>query len=245
MKIAVRMDDITPDMDWEKFEAFKTILDKYNIKPLLGIVPDCRDAHLHKTEDVPDFFDRMKKLKEEGCVLAMHGYRHLYGTKRGGLFPLNHFSEFAGFSYEKQKNMIALGKQILNENGIETDIFMAPAHSYDGKTLKALKENGFTKITDGFGKSPYLWRGMTFYPISFLMQKSLEPSEGTTTMVVHINETSDEEMKHYEELFEEHKEQLLSYEEFMKETPVKRNVFGHIKEYAMASFKHYAVKMKS
>ena len=40
MKIAVRMDDITPDMDWEKFEAFKTILDKYNIKPLLGIVPD-------------------------------------------------------------------------------------------------------------------------------------------------------------------------------------------------------------
>ncbi|MED9806067.1 MAG: DUF2334 domain-containing protein, partial [Lachnospiraceae bacterium] len=51
------MDDITPDMDWEKFEAFKTILDKYNIKPLLGIVPDCRDAHLHKTEDVPDFFD--------------------------------------------------------------------------------------------------------------------------------------------------------------------------------------------
>ena len=77
MKIAVRMDDITPDMDWEKFEAFKTILDKYNIKPLLGIVPDCRDAHLHKTEDVPDFFDRMKKLKEEGCFLAMHGYRHL------------------------------------------------------------------------------------------------------------------------------------------------------------------------
>ena len=54
----------------------------------------------------------------------------------------------------------------------------------------------------------------------------------------------DEEMKHYEELFEEHKEQLLSYEEFMKETPVKRNVFGHIKEYIMASFKHYAVKMK-
>ena len=86
---------------------------------------------------------------------------------------------------------------------------------------------------------------MTFYPISFLMQKSLEPSEGTTTMVVHINETGDEEMKHYEELFEEHKEQLLSYEEFMKETPVKRNVFGHIKEYIMASFKHYAVKMKS
>lgn len=245
MKIAVRMDDITPDMDWEKFETFTALLDKYNIKPLLGIVPDCRDAHLHKTEEAADFWDKMKKLQQDGYVLAMHGYRHLYGTRKGGLFPLNHFSEFAGFSYEKQKEMIDRGKQILREKGIETDIFMAPAHSYDRKTLKALKDNGFTKITDGFGKAPYVWKGITFYPISFLLQKSLEPSAGITTMVVHVNEVSDEEMKHYEELFEEHKEQLLSYKDYMEETPVKRNVFGQIKEHAMASFKHYAVKMKS
>ena len=28
MKITIRMDDITPDMDWEKFERFKAVLDK-------------------------------------------------------------------------------------------------------------------------------------------------------------------------------------------------------------------------
>ena len=48
MKIAVRMDDITPDMDWEKFLAFKEILDTFGIKPLIGVVPDNRDENLHR-----------------------------------------------------------------------------------------------------------------------------------------------------------------------------------------------------
>ena len=36
MKIAVRMDDIAPGMDWKKFNDFKELLDEYGIKPLIG-----------------------------------------------------------------------------------------------------------------------------------------------------------------------------------------------------------------
>ena len=46
MKIAVRLDDITPDMDWERFYRFKALLDKYQIRPLIGVVPDNRDENL-------------------------------------------------------------------------------------------------------------------------------------------------------------------------------------------------------
>ena len=46
MKIAVRLDDITPDMDWESFLRFKELLDRYQVKPLIGIVPDNQDEHL-------------------------------------------------------------------------------------------------------------------------------------------------------------------------------------------------------
>lgn len=244
MKIAVRMDDITPDMDWEKFEAFKKILDSHGIKPLLGIVPDCKDNHLHKTGEAEDFWDKMKALQADGWVLAMHGYRHLYGTRKGGCFPLNHFSEFAGFSYEKQKQMLTAGREILKEKGIETDIFMAPAHSYDRNTIKALKETGFCKITDGFGKAPYLWKGMTFYPISMIFSKSLQESEGTTTMVVHVNEISEERMENYEKMFAEHKGQFISYGEYLAMTPGRRNVFGHMGEYLLAGAKHYMVQRK-
>ena len=55
MKIAVRMDDITPDMDWEKFLAFKEILDAHDIKPLIGVVPDNKDENLHRAGEAGDF----------------------------------------------------------------------------------------------------------------------------------------------------------------------------------------------
>ena len=46
MKITIRMDDITPGMDWKKFERFKAILDKHGGKPLVGVVPVNRAKRL-------------------------------------------------------------------------------------------------------------------------------------------------------------------------------------------------------
>ena len=174
MKIAIRLDDITPDMDWEKFLIFKELLTLYNIKPLIGVVPENKDNNLIREEKKADFWSYVKELQKEGWSIAMHGYQHIYDTNQGGMFPLNHFSEFAGHSLEIQKKKIKTGKALLEEKGIYTDIFMAPAHSYDKNTLTALKENGFCKITDGFGSKPYIWQGMTFYPISFRMSDSLK-----------------------------------------------------------------------
>ena len=37
MNITVRLDDITPDMDWERFYKFKALLDQYQVKPLIGV----------------------------------------------------------------------------------------------------------------------------------------------------------------------------------------------------------------
>ena len=50
MKIAVRLDDITPDMDWERFLAVKKLLDRYKIKPLIGVIPDNRDENIKGKE---------------------------------------------------------------------------------------------------------------------------------------------------------------------------------------------------
>ena len=43
-QFSIRLDDITPDMDWEQFYRVKKILDKFSIKPLIGIVPDNQDC---------------------------------------------------------------------------------------------------------------------------------------------------------------------------------------------------------
>lgn len=244
MKIAVRMDDITPDMNWDNFSFFRDLFDKSGITPLLGIVPKNSDKNLQIEPEREDFYEIMKGLKQEGYVLAMHGYQHLYTTKKGGCFPLNHFSEFAGVPYEQQKRMLADGKRILSENGIETDIFMAPAHSYDNNTLRALKEVGFTKLTDGFGTTPYLWKEMVFYPISFRLAGSLKKQKGYTTLVIHANTINDSDRQRYTTLFAQNRETFISYEEYLRAKPVKRGVFAGAVEYGMANIKHSLVSIR-
>lgn len=243
MKIAVRMDDITPDMDWKNFRFFQHLFEEAGIAPLLGIVPENRDTKLQVDTSRQDFYELMRDLQNSGYCLAMHGCYHVYTTKQGGLFPLNRYSEFAGVSYERQKEMLALGKAKLLEQGIETDIFMAPAHSYDKNTLRALKELGFTKITDGFGKAPYTDRGLTFYPISFMLGRSLKAKAGTTTMVIHANTITDAEREKYRNIFREHGKDMISYSEYLKLEPVKRGMFGRIKEYLLAVMKRLLVKI--
>ena len=184
-------------------------------------------------------------MQDSGWCIALHGYQHVYTTSKGGLFPLNCFSEFAGIPLSHQRMMIQEGTEILKQHGISTDIFMAPAHSYDRNTLKALKEFGYKKITDGFGKRPYRWHGLTFYPISCMLSRSFKKKKGITTMVVHTNEIDDAGMKILEELLQSHRDSLISYENFWMAESVDRGFLGHLAEYLLAVMKRILVKLKS
>lgn len=250
MRIAIRMDDITPDMDWMKFMRFKALCDLYQVKPLIGVVPDNMDENLHigepETDAVSDFWQYLRELEQNGWCIAQHGVTHIYTTKRMGCFPLNRLSEFAGIAYEKQYESLKRGRDILQEHGIRTDLFMAPAHSFDRNTIKALKKLGFRRMTDGFGNYPYLWQGMIFYPISYQQSSVLKKKaeKGYTTFVVHTNTMNDKDFERYEQLFAMHKDRLLSYSELLKLKPKKRGVPGRGKEYLMAVIKFVLVNMR-
>ena len=76
MRISIRMDDITPDMDWTKFLRFKELCDLYQVKPLIGVVPDNQDANLHIDTSEPafigEFWKYIKVLENEGWCIAQH-----------------------------------------------------------------------------------------------------------------------------------------------------------------------------
>ncbi len=245
MKISIRMDDITPDMDWTKFLRFKELCDLYQVKPLIGVVPDNQDEMLQVDEARPDFWEYILELQREGWVVAQHGSEHIYKTKKMGCFPLNRLSEFAGLTYEEQFEALKRGQDILKGHGILTDIFMAPAHSYDRNTLKALKALGFEKITDGFGKLPYTCKGLCYYPISFQQSKSLKQKQGYTTFVVHANTMDEADFARYEKLFAAYKNRLISYENYLQIESTPRGVFSALKEYIMALAKFCLVNGKS
>lgn len=245
MKIAVRLDDITPDMDYEKFYRMKQLLDTYQIKPLIGVVPFNEDKNLMRNPKREDFAEFLQGLIGEGYVAALHGYQHLYSSNKGGIFPLNHFSEYVGIPFEKQDEMIASGKKRLQEWGVETDIFMAPAHTFDGNTLKALKKNGFRYVTDGFGKQPYKRKGLVFLPIAIKQSDCNKQSNNYTTIVFHTNTMEEQEFGKYQKMFEENKEHFISYADYMNLEPCNRTILGHIWEYGMATMKHVLVRLRA
>ena len=140
--ILIRFDDICPTMNWEQWAKACALLDAYGKKPLIGVIPDCKDPDLQINEAKENFWEYVRELQAQGYKIAMHGHQHIFISQHKGMVNNRVGSEFAGLSYEKQLEKILAGQKILKEHGIETDVFFAPAHSYDLNTLRALKKAG-------------------------------------------------------------------------------------------------------
>ena len=77
----------------------------------------------------------------------------------------------------------------MEQNGVSTDIWMAPNHSFDWATLKALQDLGFGAITDGIGLYPFFWQSIVFIP-----QQIWRPRYfpfGLLTICLHPNNIDD------------------------------------------------------
>ena len=243
MKIALRVDVDTYRGTRDGVPALCRILDKHGIKPLIGVVPDNQDKKLKKSAPREDFWEYIRGLQQQGWVVAMHGYNHVYTTREPGMFPIGDKSEFAGVPYPRQDEMIREGKRILKSHGIITDFFMAPSHSFDKNTLKALKVNGFYRITDGFGIHPYEREGMIFYPISISKSKTLSSKEeGIVTFVYHAATMSNRDFDNLDKLFD--RADVVSYDEFLHYDAKMRGLKEEAQEYMTAKAKYLAVRLK-
>lgn len=209
-----RLDDITPDMDWDRFYRVKAIFDKYKIKPLIGVVPENQDEGLQRTAPREEFWESVRSLAEEGWCIAQHGYRHVYETKASGLLGLKKASEFAGLPFETQFWKLKNGREILQKRGLDVTIFMAPGHTYDRNTLKALKKLGFLCVTDGYTDIPCYSRGLLFVPC-----KSSRPvlKKGLDTVCIHCNDLGEGDFRELENFLETHKNQVLPFEEVVSQ----------------------------
>lgn len=208
-QIMFRLDDISPDMDRNKFERVKDIFFKNSIAPLIGVVPENRDNTLHIQDGNIVFWEEIIRLQEHGWKVAQHGTYHQYATDNSGILGINPFSEFAGLSYEAQYNILQTGKAILESHNICTDIFMAPGHTYDVNTLKALKACGFRTVTDGLYKQPYKYYGLLFIPCRLLGYKV---NKGIETVCLHTNTMSEKDFCRLEDFCRKNADRIVSFE---------------------------------
>lgn len=194
-KYIYRMDDVTPDMNWDKFLIYLKLFNKHGVKPLIGVVPENKDNKLSINKPKIEFWEFLRDGKRRQFFdIAQHGYQHLYVTTNEGLltkkFGFKNQSEFAGLDYLTQYVKISKGKEIMIKNGVETDIFMAPSHSFDNLTIRALQRLGFKYITDGIGLFPF-----TYDKLKFLPQQCWAPRKfhlGIITICLHTNTIKDD-----------------------------------------------------
>lgn len=207
-RLILRLDDAAERMDVEKWNRIEQLLDKYNIRPLVGVIPDCKDSKMDKYKKDPLFWDKVHRWMDKGWTIAMHGYRHVYDTDDGGINPVNNKSEFAGHSYEEQAIRIRNGLKIMNEHGVKPTVFFAPGHTFDVNTLNALKkETRIRIISDTVAWDTYYEKGFFFIPQQSGRVRKL-PFR-TCTFCYHPNTMSEAEFNHLEMFIDSYRSNII------------------------------------
>lgn len=162
----IRLDDACEYMDNEKWNKMEEILDEYGIKPIVGVIPNCKDPKiLNKYKKESGFWTKVKRWEDKGWSIALHGYDHCYITRSAGINPIHNRSEFAGVSIEIQKQKIRDGLHIFEANNLYPDIFFAPGHTFDENTIEALKqESSIRIISDTIASKVYVKNDIAYIP---------------------------------------------------------------------------------
>jgi predicted deacetylase len=179
------------------------------VQPLLGVIPNNQDPDLLQFPHRDDFWEHIRGQMMRGWDVACHGYRHILDSPSGGILNINSRGEFAGHPEEIQRERLAKGLAILRGHGIQTDIFMAPAHSYDEVTLSAMRKVGLTRITDGYSLYPYEQQGILHVPQLFAQPRSMP--FGVYTFSLHPNHLTCDQLARIKHFLEHNKQKVVGF----------------------------------
>lgn len=192
-RFILRFDDICPTMNWRIWRQLESDLYDLNIKPLMAVIPDNRDRELMvSAPGVDDFWNSVRAWQARGWTIGLHGYQHRYLTQMAGLYGRMPRSEFAGLPYESQEIKLQNAIRIFREQQVSPEVWVAPAHSFDAKTVAILSKLGVRIISDGYAIYPYQdAEGVTWIPQQFGKFRKLP--FGVWTICCHFNSWTDAE----------------------------------------------------
>lgn len=226
----IRLDDACPTMHKERWAKIEEILDKYNIKPMVGVIPNNKDPKQVLSECDASFWKHVKDWESKGWAIALHGYDHEYSSSDGlrGLNPMWNRSEFAGLSLEEQKYKIREGVKILRNNGISPKYFFAPSHTFDENTIEALRqESDIRVISDTIGRKPYRKADFVFIP-QVVGHCTEMPISGIWTFCLHPNGMTDADFIATEKFTRNHQNEFISFDDINYEEVGLKTTFDKL-----------------
>lgn len=187
----IRLDDACSTMNRGKWALVERVLDEVGVKPIVAVVPDNRDPALIFEDADIAFWDKVRAWQGKGWTVAMHGHTHvMYPTDHKLLVPYYKRSEFAGLSAETQSAKIRAAWQLFLTQRIVPEVWVAPAHSFDLLTLKAIREETSIRVVS----DDIAWN--TFYEHDFhwipqQLWTFADHWSGLWTVCLHPNQMSE------------------------------------------------------
>ena len=210
--LLIRIDDIAENMNWALINKCEILFDRYNIKPLLGVIPCNQDKELYSYEKNNDFWNKVRSWQKKGWEISMHGFSHVYDqeTNRKDYFNYGGGSEFCGHDYSMQFSRIKKGLKKFDDEKIRIRSFFAPNHTYDKNTFAVLKELGIKHIIDGYGLIPYTENKLNFIPQLFY--KEIMLPFGIQSTQIHLNYWSEVDYKNFESFVLKNNNKIIDFE---------------------------------
>jgi len=220
----LRFDDLCPTMDGARWRRYAELIARFEMKPILAVVPDNRDPELMC--DAPDsgFWEEMRLLEAGGATIGLHGFQHLCVSEGQSLVPLHARSEFAGVAKETQAEWIRAGLGILRGHGLDPRIWVAPRHGFDAGTLEVLREQGIGLISDGFAKGPFRSGEVAWIPQQ--LWRPVEKRAGLWTICLHANTATDEEVAALDAFISRYAAQFTSVDRVLAEWMIRARSVG-------------------
>ena len=211
--VLIRLDDVAENMNWDLMKKSELLFDEYQIKPVLGVIPENKDKELLNYPKKDNFWEQVRIWKNKGWEIAMHGYTHVYdkASKNDDYFNYGGESEFCGHSLETQTFRIKNGLKKFNDEKIKVRTFFAPNHAYDRNTFIALKNCGIYQIIDGYGFMPYVENDIKFIPQLFY--KVLALPFGIQTTQIHLNYWKSEDFNNFEKFIKKNSNKIITYDQ--------------------------------
>ena len=238
MKYLVRLDDACPYMDKKKWNQVEVILNRYGIKPMVGIIPNNEDPVTMVAPLDVEFWIKAQEWGKKGWTIALHGYNHCYATECGGINPIHKRSDFAGLPFEEQKEKIERGYQILLQNGLNPTYFFFFFYTYDSNTIKALKDvTSIRLLSDTMARWPYKFdKNFVIVPCQMGRFRNI-PLNGYWTFCFHPNTMNDDAIFKFEKFIVSNKEKFISFDDIPLDKVGNKKMIDKLLNFAYLSLR--------
>ena len=86
MKFLIRLDDCHKNQHFKNWNKILSILGKYNIIPLVAIIPKNKDISITFSKNTEDNFIKWLNLNKEKIEFGVHGFNHSFHKSSKSLF---------------------------------------------------------------------------------------------------------------------------------------------------------------